>query len=79
MTCDPAASDWRIIAVVAEPEEKARAYFACSRAATAFSKLSRLGFEDREYSYAPTGLPTAVWAKVVEREIDSMTAPVTGS
>lgn len=25
------------------------------------------------------GLPTAVWAKVVEREMDSMTAPVEGS
>ena len=79
MTCDPAASDWRMIAVVAEPEENARAYFACSRAATAASKLSRLGLEDREYSYWPTGLPTADCAKVVEREMDSMTAPVTGS
>jgi hypothetical protein len=68
-----------MMAVVAEPEENASAYLACSRAATAFSKLSRLGFEEREYSYAPTGLPTEVWAKVVEREMDSMTAPVTGS
>jgi hypothetical protein len=40
MTWDPAASDWRIIAVVAEPEEKARAYLACSSAARAVSKLS---------------------------------------
>lgn len=39
-TCDPAARDWRMVAVVAEPEEKARAYLACSRAATAVSKLS---------------------------------------
>ena len=39
-TCDPAASDWRTVAVVAEPEEKAREYLACSRAATACSKLS---------------------------------------
>ena len=27
------------------------------------------GFELREYSYSPTGRPTAVWAKVVDREI----------
>lgn len=40
MTCEPAAKDWRMVAVVAEPEEKARAYFACSRAATAAWKLS---------------------------------------
>lgn len=81
--------------MVAEPEEKARAYLACSRAAIQVSKLVLLGFADRVYSYSPTGFPTAVWAKVVEREIwecqgkdmcmqegrytDSMTAPVTGS
>jgi hypothetical protein len=35
----------------------------------AFSKLSRLGLEEREYSYWPTGFPTPVCAKVVEREI----------
>jgi hypothetical protein len=29
----------------------------------------RLGFEERAYSYSPTGFPTSVWAKVVEREI----------
>lgn len=40
MTCDPAARDWRITAVVAEPEAKAKAYRACSRAATASSKWS---------------------------------------
>ena len=74
------------MAVVADPDEKARANLACSRAATACSKLSlearqkrwkapesdlhyRLGFELLVYSYAPTGLPTPVWAKVVEREI----------
>ena len=74
------------MAVVADPDEKARANLACSRAATACSKLSlaacqkawkapepelhyRLGFELLVYSYAPMGLPTAVCAKVVEREI----------
>lgn len=40
MTCDPAARDWRMTAVVAEPEAKAKAYRACSRAATASSKWS---------------------------------------
>lgn len=40
MTWEPAARDWRMTAVAAEPEEKARAYRACSRAATASSKLS---------------------------------------
>ena len=40
MTCEPWARDWRITAVVAEPEEKAKAKRACSSAATAFSKLS---------------------------------------
>ena len=40
MTWEPWARDWRIVAVVAEPEEKARAKRACSRAATARSKLS---------------------------------------
>lgn len=39
-TCEPGAKEWRSVAVVAEPEEKAKAYFACSRAATASSKLS---------------------------------------
>lgn len=29
----------------------------------------RLGLELRVYSYRPTGLPTLVWAKVVDREI----------
>ena len=29
----------------------------------------RLGFDDREYSYSPTGLPTLVCANVVDREI----------
>lgn len=36
----PAASDCNIVAVVAEPEEKARAKRACSRDAMAFSKFS---------------------------------------
>lgn len=74
------------MAVVADPDEKARANLAFSRAATACSKLSlkcvrrarkgpgsdfvyRLGFELLVYSYTPMGLPTAVCAKVVEREI----------
>ena len=74
------------MAVVADPDEKARANLACSRAATACSKLSleacqnrwkapeadiryRFGFELLVYSYGPTGLPTPVCAKVVEREI----------
>lgn len=43
MMCEPAARDWRMFAVAAEPEEKARAYLACSRAATACSKLSLEG------------------------------------
>jgi hypothetical protein len=68
-----------MLAVVAEPEEKARAWRACSRAAMASSKLSLFGFELLLYSYKPTGLPTAVCAKVVEREIGAMTAPVVGS
>lgn len=29
----------------------------------------RFGFADREYSYWPTGLPTAVWANVVDKDI----------
>ena len=74
------------MAVVADPDEKAKAKLACSRAATACSKLFlkacqktrtaaesdlhyRFGFELLVYSYAPRGLPTPVWAKVVEREI----------
>lgn len=68
-----------MLAVVAEPEEKARAWRACSRAAMASSKLSLFGFELLLYSYKPTGLPTAVCAKVVEREIGAITAPVVGS
>ena len=36
----PKARDWRIVAVVADPEANARAYLACSSAATAVSKLS---------------------------------------
>jgi hypothetical protein len=50
MTCDPAASDCRMVAVVALPEEKARAYLACSRAATAVSKFVRFGLLLRLYS-----------------------------
>ena len=57
-----------MVAVVAEPEEKARACLACSSAAIACSKLSLLGLELREYSYAPMGFPTLVWANVVDRE-----------
>ncbi len=68
-----------MVAVVALPDEKASACLAFSRAATAISKLVRLGFELRLYSYAPTGLPTADCAKVVEREMGSITAPVVGS
>ncbi|KAL1862692.1 hypothetical protein VTK73DRAFT_6682 [Phialemonium thermophilum] len=68
-----------MLAVVALPEENASAYLACSRAATAVSKLVRLGLLLRLYSYSPTGLPTLVWAKVVDREMGSITAPVTGS
>jgi hypothetical protein len=49
-TCEPAASDWSITAVVEEPEAKASAYLACSSAAIAVSKLSRLGFDERVYS-----------------------------
>jgi hypothetical protein len=29
----------------------------------------RLGFEEREYSYSPTGLPRPVCANVVDSEI----------
>jgi len=65
-----------MLAVVAEPDEKPSAYLACSRAATAFSKLSRLGFEDLEYSYSPTGFPTAVCAYVVDSEIYSRLATI---
>lgn len=54
--------------MVAEPEENARAYLACSRAATAVSKFCLLGFEERVYSN-PMGWPTAVCAKVVDRVI----------
>jgi hypothetical protein len=39
-----------MVAVVAEPDEKASAYFACSRAATACSKLSLRNV--RAYSFA---------------------------
>lgn len=60
-----------MFAVVAEPEEKARAKRACSRAAMARSKLSLFGFEDLEYSYCPTGFPRLVCAKVVDSEICS--------
>ena len=57
-----------MVAVVALPDEKARANLACSRAAIAFSKLSLFGFALLEYSYSPTGFPTAVCPKVVESE-----------
>ena len=40
MTCDPAARDWRMLAVVAEPEANASANRACSRAAMHSSKAS---------------------------------------
>jgi hypothetical protein len=33
------------------------------------SEAYRLGFDEREYSYSPTGFPTAVCAYVVDREI----------
>jgi len=46
----PAASDWSMTAVVEDPEEKERAYLACSSAAIAVSKLSRFGFAERVYS-----------------------------
>ena len=39
----------------------------------------RFGFELREYSCDPRGLPGELCAKVVEREMGSMTAPVVGS
>jgi hypothetical protein len=32
-------------------------------------KTYRLGLELRVYSYKPTGLPTLVWAYVVDKEI----------
>jgi hypothetical protein len=32
-------------------------------------ETNRLGLELRVYSYRPTGLPTLVWAKVVDSEI----------
>ena len=43
--------DWIIKAVVAEPDDKAIAYLADSKEATAVSKLSLLGLAEREYSY----------------------------
>ena len=46
--CEPAARDWRIVAVVALPEENARACLACSRAAIDCSKLYLFGFPLRE-------------------------------
>jgi hypothetical protein len=39
MTWDPAARDCKMIAVVADPDENANAYFACSNAAIEASKL----------------------------------------
>jgi hypothetical protein len=33
----------------------------------------------QEFAYSPTGFPNPVWANVVLRLIDSITAPVTGS
>lgn len=39
-----------MVAVVAEPEAKARPYLAPSRLAIASSKLLRLGLPDLEYS-----------------------------
>lgn len=63
------ARDCRIVAVVAEPDEKARAWRACSKAATAVSKLCLFGLDDLVYSYAPMGWPTADWANVVLRVI----------
>lgn len=41
--------------MVADPEENARAWFACSKAAIAVSKFARLGFEERVYSWTPIG------------------------
>lgn len=49
-TWEPWARDCRIVAVVAEPDEKARAYRACSKAAIAVSKFCLFGFEERVYS-----------------------------
>jgi hypothetical protein len=48
-TWAPDASDCRMTAVVAEPEEKARAKRACSSAAIAVSKLS-LSRESQRHS-----------------------------
>lgn len=45
-----------MVAVAAEPEAKARAYFACSRAATASSKFSLEG--NQSYSYVLRSLGT---------------------
>jgi hypothetical protein len=91
ITWEPAARDCRITAVVAEPEEKAKANFPFSNAAIAFSKFCRFGLAERVYSN-PMGFPTAVCAKVVESVIwkliqaqlielltGSMTAPEVGS
>lgn len=69
MMCEFGGRDCRIVAVVAEPEENARAWLACSRAAMAVSRLVRLGLEEREYSCVPIGWPTLDCANVVEREI----------
>lgn len=35
----------------------------------AVSKFVLFGFEERVYSYAPTGWPTEDWAKVVDKDI----------
>src|SRR2546430_9902514 len=60
------------------PEEKARQYFAPSRAARHSSSALRVGLPVREYS-KPWCLPTPCCAKVVAMWMGWTTAPVTGS
>lgn len=62
MTWEPLARDCRMIAVVADPDEKASACFPCSRAPIAVSKLVLFGLALLVYSYSPTGTPIDFWA-----------------
>ena len=61
------------------PEQKANAYFDCSRDAKFLCKQLTVGVPDLEYAYADAFSSKAENLKVVERSIDGLTPPCKGS
>jgi hypothetical protein len=58
-----------LLEVVTRSVLELRNFFEWSLSSNQGAVTDRLGLALRVYSYRPTGLPTLVWAKVVEREI----------